>query len=505
MHLDNLLRGLLILMTLLVPSGISPCAASGHIPGLVQVHLQDGGSIDAVNAVYGTTTADSLPPLYLLRVPHGVDEDMLIAQMGADPHMFVCAERAYRDETPEGVRQMVVTAVGGTIEDYYDQGLVERIRLADIHPFSTGQDVLVAVLDTGVLANHEALAGAIAPDGYDFVDDDDDPADEANGLDDDDDGLTDEGAGHGTMIAGIIHLVAPGARILPVRVLDDEGRGTTFTLAKGIRYAIEQGADVINMSLGLTRHSGIIARELAQARQQSAAMVAAAGNLGLDNLLLYPATDTKVLMVTALDSCDVKADFSSYHTRVALSGPGVGVLGPYYDGGYAIGAGTSFATPFIAGQCALIRALAPEAAWSELNEKALQGVIDIYGIPANLPYDGRLGTGRFDGLLTWQAMSSAASIPDAVRIRNMRVIPSVIAGGGAARLAWDALPEAITGQLRAFDATGRLVSYSALDLCSGSLNWDGRDASGLLLPSGSYLLRITGQGSIHQARVFVVR
>ena len=233
-RLVNIIGRGLVIAALALISSAAALADEVFVPGFIQVHLAIGASIDEVNATYGTTTADELPPHYLLQIPAGIDEETLIAQMQGDPTTFVCVEYSFRDETPEGVRQMVVTAVGGTIEGYLDQNLVERIHLQYIHPYSTGEGALVAVLDTGVLASHEALAGVIAPGGYDFIDNDDDPTDTANGLDDDNDGLIDEGAGHGTMVAGIVHLVAPDTRILPIRVLDDEGRGTTFTLAKGI-------------------------------------------------------------------------------------------------------------------------------------------------------------------------------------------------------------------------------------------------------------------------------
>ncbi len=492
----------------LLSSLLAPLAAADYVPGYIQVQLAPGASIAEVNATYGTTTADSLPPHYLLHVPPGVDEETLIAQMQAAPGTFVCVEHSFRDETPEGVRQMIVIAVGGTIGDYLDQNLVERIHLRDIHPYSQGEGVLVAVLDTGVLATHEALAGVIAPGGYDFVEGDNDPSDTANGIDDDDDGTIDEGAGHGTLAAGIIHLVAPSAQILPIRVLDDEGRGTTFTLAKGIRYATELGADVINMSLGLTDHSGIIAHELAQARLRSAAMVSAAGNLNTDSLLYYPASDTRVLMVAALDSSDVKAEFSSYHPRVAISAPGVGVLGPYYDGGYAIGAGTSFATAFITGQCALLKALVPGISWDGLYQLAVRGVVDIYSIPENHLYIGKLGAGRFDGLATLRAATEPAGVAEPSHGGGVRVVPSVVAGGSMTRVWWDAPTAAPGGAVRVFDATGRLIGSRALaatEASAGALSWDGRDAAGRPVPTGAYLLEITSAAASHRARVFVIR
>lgn len=499
---SNLTHRLLIVLAWLAVTCSSPSAAADFEEGLIQLHLAEGASIEAIHGRYGTSTVDALEPLYLLQIPEGTTEQALISEMSLDP-ACVCVEHSFRDETPEGTRQMVVTAVGGTIDDYLDQSLIERLHLAEIHSVSTGEDVLVAVLDTGVFAGHEALEDVIAPGGYDFVDMDADPTDEANGVDDDGDRHIDEGAGHGTLVAGIIHLVAPQARILPIRVLDDEGRGTTFDLAKGIRYAVEQGADVINMSLGLTSRSGIIAHELAQARQAERAMIAPAGNLGADSLLCFPAVDSRVLMVTALDSSDVKADFANYHPLVSISAPGVGILGPYYDGGYAIGAGTSFAAPFISGQCALIHALAPEHTWSDLYESACEGVTGIYGIPENEPFVDRLGSGRFDGGQTLLAMGMSAGVDRAADESWLRVRGTVLSPGGQTRVTW--APVGHTVRLRAFDIGGRLVRSETAVPEAGALTWVARDDRGQPLPAGVYLLELGPGGRLGYARVVVVR
>ncbi|MDM7916344.1 MAG: S8 family serine peptidase, partial [Candidatus Eisenbacteria bacterium] len=365
--------------------------------GYVQVALAPGADVQEINAEYGTFATDSLPPLYQLHTPTGMDEETLIALLREDPRVEE-AEYCYKNQTPEGSRQMVVAAVGGTIEEYLDQGAAERLHLDDAHLVTDGSGQLVAVLDTGVYAGHEALEGAIAAGGYDFVGHDADPADTANGIDDDGDGLTDEGAGHGTMIAGIVHLVAPGAQILPVRILNDEGRGKTFDVAKGIRYAVTHGAHVINLSLGLPARSGIIAHQINAAFEAGVALIAAAGNAGTDSIDYYPASDPNVLSIAALDSADVKTDFSNYGPKIGESAPGLGIRAPYYDGDWAIGAGTSFAAPFISGQCALVRSLEPALGLPDLYQRLGQGVVDIYRLRPNWPYVGELGTGRFDGL-----------------------------------------------------------------------------------------------------------
>ncbi len=504
---DGILDAAVALALIAAAPSIAP--AHDYELGELQVELYPGGSINVINAQYGTTTLDSLPPLYLLKLPQGGGEDEYLNQLLADPRIHE-AEYSFDGETPEGARGMVVAAVGGTITDYLDQHLVQRIHLAEIQEHTKGDGVIVAVIDTGVLASHEALGDAVLSDGYDFMDDDADPTDSVNGLDDDQDGDTDEGAGHGTMVAGIVHLVAPNAKILPIRVLNDEGEGTTFKVAKGIRYAVEHGARVINLSLGLTTRSFVIGHEVDLADSLSVSMASAAGNLGAQDPQYYPASDNDVLSIAALDSSDVKADFSNWHSTVDLSAPGVGIFAPYYDGQYAIGAGTSFSVPFITGQCALILAMNPALTINDVYAIASLGVEGIYQIPGNELYVGKLGSGRFDGLATWLNIPASAGIAAGdpfLRGPALSIYPNPASLGSEVHVRLFGAPRP-TGQLAAsiHDAQGRRVR--SLDFASAGadpnlvLRWDGRDEFGRAAPAGTYFIRVgSGPTRLGSARI----
>src|SRR5262249_34715453 len=117
---------------------------------------------------------------------------------------------------------------------------------------SRGAGVMVAVLDTGVDASHETLTGHVLTNGYNFVTNSTVTTDAGDQIDNDGDQLVDEMTGHGTYVAGLIALTAPDAKILPVVVLDSEGNGDAFGVAQGMFYALDAGADVLNMSLGST-------------------------------------------------------------------------------------------------------------------------------------------------------------------------------------------------------------------------------------------------------------
>ncbi|MCA9728759.1 MAG: S8 family serine peptidase, partial [Candidatus Eisenbacteria bacterium] len=333
-------------------ASIPAIADDEWVTGELIVTLQPGVSVETINDRYGTTTLDSYEPAQLYLLFYDGSEEVLEHELDSDPDIR-SADLNLVQETPEGVRQLILIAVGGEYVDYVDQSVTERIGLDLAHAVSRGAGITVAVVDGGVDPNHEALVGHLASDGWDFVDEDGDPTETANGIDDDGDSLIDEGFGHGTMVAGIVALVAPEATILPIRILDDEGRTTAFRVCKAIRYADDHGAKVINLSLGVPQRVDAIGFQLEEVGQSRALAVAGAGNENRSSPAYYPAADERAIMVAALDSMDVKAGFSDWGSKVELCAPGTGIRSAFPDGGWALGSGCSFATPFVSGAAAL--------------------------------------------------------------------------------------------------------------------------------------------------------
>ena len=247
----------------------------------------------------------------------------------------------------------VIGAFGDPVHDFATQWGVEKIRLTEAQQVAQGLDVVVAVLDTGVLLNHELLAGKLLP-GYDFVDDDADPSEVTDGLDQDGNGTVDQDAGHGTHVAGIVSLVAPEAKIMPVRIFNDEGEGSYFDAVAAIIYAVDNGANVINLSGSGAEDAPFLADAIAYAEANGVVVVAAGGV----NSLGYPASYNAVISVGAADSADVLTDFSDFESMAqTVYAPGTSIFSAYHNGDYAWWTGNSMATPFVAGLAALMRSL----------------------------------------------------------------------------------------------------------------------------------------------------
>ncbi|MDP5274223.1 S8 family serine peptidase [Chengkuizengella axinellae] len=209
------------------------------------------------------------------------------------------------------------------------------------------ESVVVAVLDTGVQADHEDLQGKVIP-GYDFIDNDSDPSDEQ---------------GHGTHVAGTVGAatnneigvagVAPNVKIMSIRVLNEFGSGTNAGIADGITFAADHGADVINLSLGGPSSSITLENAVNYAWNQGAVVIVSAGNAGT-SIPQYPAYYENSLSVGATNSNDIKWSASTYGTWVDVAAPGANIISTQLGGGYIYDSGTSMAAPHVAGLAGLL-------------------------------------------------------------------------------------------------------------------------------------------------------
>lgn len=251
---------------------------------------------------------------------------------------------------------------------------------------------VLAVIDTGVDYKHPDLAAKMLP-GFDAITGSSDPMD---------------GHGHGTHCAGIAAALtdngigvagfAPDVSILPVRVLDDRGSGTSADVANGTIWAADNGAHVISMSLGGRGNPKVKEDSIKHALAKDVVVVAAMGNYG-DNSKIYPAAQEGVISVGATDSNDQRASFSQYGNWISVSAPGVNILSTFPTNSnnmnrrnYGSISGTSMATPAAAGVAALIRSQFPTMNREQVRAQLEQGTDDL-GEPG---YDIYYGHGRIN-------------------------------------------------------------------------------------------------------------
>lgn len=167
--------------------------------------------------------------------------------------------------------------------------------------------------------------------------------------------------GHGTMVAGIIHLVAPTAKIMPLKAFQSNGTGNLSNILRAIYYAIQNHANVINMSFDMKFYSPELSRALHSANNSGIICVAAAGNDGKDELV-YPAAFTGYVMgIASTSDVDTQSSFSNYGSDIVwIAAPGEDIISTYPFGTYGAESGTSFSAPFVTGAAALLLQINPE-------------------------------------------------------------------------------------------------------------------------------------------------
>ncbi len=317
-----------------------------------------------------------------------------------------------------------VSYFGATVPaGYVNQPAAAIIRIANTQStFEVSGTGVVAVIDTGVDPNHPALQGVLLP-GYDFTRN-------QNGADETLDvnlGNPSSGTelswvspntaanvsqstaavvdgnpqysdfGHGTMVAGVIHLVAPTAKILPLKAFHADGTGYTSDILRAIYQAIESHANVLNMSFNLAAYSREVATALTLATLDGTIEVAAAGNSGEDTLV-YPAALWDVMGVASTTNNDQLSSFSNYGQQLVwVAAPGEGIVTTYPFSAYAAGWGTSFSAPFVSGAAALML--------------SVSGFCDQYGSAHSAahakPINPNAGNGRLDAFQAIEAWSQA--------------------------------------------------------------------------------------------------
>lgn len=329
---------------------------------------------------------------------------------------------AYSSGTPSYLTDEAPVSYYGTTvwHGYVAQPGNQLVRTAQTHAaFSAaGAGVVVAVIDTGVDPTHPVLK-AVLVNGYDFT------RNASGGSESVDvnanpnksqattatvnqrtvavldqrtvavlDGGPYSAFGHGTMTAGIVHLVAPQAKIMPLKAFSANGTGYDSDILRAIYYAVKNGARVMNMSFDFSSYSPELARAINYANSNGVISVASAGNDG-KRTVVYPGGLLGVIDVASTSNNDIQSSFTNYGAPpVWLAAPGEGVVTTYPWGTYAAGWGTSFSTPFVAGTAALMMGT---------NDTCSYKNVPIGLANAHFIGDLDLGFGRLD---TYQALQT---------------------------------------------------------------------------------------------------
>ena len=370
--------------------------------------------IEAMIAAYSSRKLKRIPriDIYKVQIPEDIEVMEMVSLMNQDPDIDYAE--------PNYIAHMVVTpndplfryqyALYNQGQDIGVPGSPQGKPRADIKATEAWEEtkgdkeVIIAVIDTGVDMLHPDLSGKILHGGRDFINDDFDATDDNS---------------HGTMVAGVaaadtdndegIAGVAWNCKILPVKVLDAEGLGTDIEVIEGIIWAADNGAQVINLSLGGEVGGQALEEAIQYAYENDIVIVAAAGNEG--GAVIYPAAyDSYCLAVAATNNVDERVNFlnsggeweSNYGPEVDVAAPGEDIVSmvPTWFWGpgsfpYASGGGTSLATPHVAGLAALIKSIKPWLTAGEIMD-IIRFSADDVNSNLNPGKDELLGYGRIN-------------------------------------------------------------------------------------------------------------
>jgi hypothetical protein len=374
-----------------------------------------------------TTPLDGTVLVNLLRTLPGIldaELDQLISLLGS-LNLVGTPPAALSDST-------AVTYYGATVwNGYANQPAAQTVRVAAAQSqFQVAGSGIIADIDTGVDPNHPAFAGVMLQ-GYDFTRNQP-GASELNDsstdfpsppppcppstcppatVNQESAAILDGGAanilnanpkyaafGHGTMVMGIIHLVAPKAKLLPLKAFHSDGTGYLSDILRAIYYAIQNGANVINMSFSFTTSSTELDSALLAANQSALICGASVGNNGQKEVVYPAALQSAVMGVASTNQQDMRSSFSNYGDAIVwVAAPGEGIVTTYPFSTYAAGWGTSFSAPFVSGGSALL--LSKQAKTNQSQAAA--------AVAHAVPIGPDMGNGRLDIVQALQTLSPA--------------------------------------------------------------------------------------------------
>jgi len=388
--------GLLIVM---LTAGISPAAAqnrylvrtTGGLSSVLNLCLSAGcqvqGALDgSVGQTFLVTTTANLVSNLLNGTVNLLEA--LLGIQSIEPDRLLPIPQQPIANFPAELSDTTPVNYYGTVvwHGYVAQPATQLIRLSDAQQgFGVSGSGIVAVIDTGVDTTHPVLYPVLLP-GYDFTRNQPgasewlDVPQLQNGIADDSsqeqgpvlvqqssaaildqssaailDGGPYSAFGHGTMTSGLVHLVAPKAKILPLKAFTSSGTGYLSNIVAALYYAVQHGANVVNMSFDISTPSQALSQATSYANQNGVVLVASAGNESTSAAVYPAALSGRVMGIASTSNSDTLSSFSNYgDTDVWIAAPGEYVMSTYPGGTYASASGTSFSCPLAAGTAALM-------------------------------------------------------------------------------------------------------------------------------------------------------
>src|SRR6266403_4574860 len=393
-------RSVLILTVfiVLVTAGVQPAAAqnryivrtTGGLTSVLNLCLSAGcqvqGAIDgSVGQTFLVTSSGNL----ILNIVNGALNllESLLGIKSVEPDQLLPIPQQPVSNIPSGLNDRTPVSYYGTLvwHGYAAQPAAQIIRLTDAqNGFNIGGTGIVAVIDTGVDTSHPVLLPVLLP-GYDFtrnqpgasewldvpqlqnggsaVPDNEGPVvvqqSSVAVLDQSSVAVLDGGPytafGHGTMTTGLVHLVAPKSKILPLKAFTSNGTGYLSNIVAALYYAVQHQANVVNMSFDLTSSSPSLTQAVTYANKAGVVLVAAAGNENTSAPVYPAALNNYVVGIASTTNWDSRSSFSNYGvTDVWIAAPGESIISTFPGGTYASASGTSFSSPITAGAVALM-------------------------------------------------------------------------------------------------------------------------------------------------------
>lgn len=419
---------------------VLPAAAAEYI-----LQIAAGASVSQVASTYGLTVVRQLSDdghtVYLVSIPDPAPADLVEEVLeNTSVSVFELDKEVDSPETPPTAPVIAnVSVLAAAIQDhttatyygatvrnsYVNQPAGSLINLPTVlQSYATGGGI-VAIIDTGIDPTHPAFQGVLVP-GYDFTRNQPGFASELADLNQSTVAILDQSTvaildgkqfalllnqstvaildqstvaildttklptdfGHGTMVAGLIHLMAPTARIMPLKAFNADGTANLSDIVRAIYYATDNGAKVINMSFSSRTASTSLTAAIQYASSHNVICVASGGNEGREELTVYPAADKGSLGIGSTNALDQRSSFSNYDApSVRMAAPGEALITTYPGNNYAGVWGTSFSTALTSGAAALMVQMAPQMTPTQATDALRHG--------HKLTFEG-LGSERLD-------------------------------------------------------------------------------------------------------------